>query len=133
MRIASLAIIAALVLPSAGEDAPEPLPDPPTVSAAVDGAQVVATLRNVAGVPIRYRGYSREDFQYFQEERGAGGAWKRTRWAWCGTGLGDHEIAPGAERVFRFAKPEVAGPVRVGTYVRDDAGAEQPVWFWQSP
>ena len=62
-------------------------------------------VRNETAKAIRYQGWS-EDLPAFTVEVQEGGAWAPHQIGWCGTGLLDFELRPGAEMAFDLKLPD---------------------------
>lgn len=102
--------------------------------AAGDGLEV--TLANRGAAPLWYRGYGSEHPQLFHQHW-VDGAWVAAGWDWCGTGLRQQRLDPGATVTVRLPAPAAGRRVRIGTLFADDAAdavdSRAMVWLATAP
>jgi hypothetical protein len=98
-----------------------PLVGEPQVTVLREGRVTVVRLKNATKTALQYSGYGSENpTTYWEEFRK--GKWIQTHWPWCGTGLNDYSLAPGATISFRFSDDELKAGSRVYTIVRSVDG-----------
>lgn len=100
--------------------------------AVTDGDHGTFTLENRSERAIGYWGYAPDAPQLWVERLGESG-WETTGWDWCGTGLEQQVLAPGASVRFEFPFLNDARPLRLATHVFDPDLPESLEKIWSDP
>lgn len=95
----------------------------PTLIARDDGSVV---LSNYSAVAITYRGYS-PDSPLYGIESELDGAWQASPIGWCGTGLSEQRLEPGAQVIFTVGAMQDGRPRRVVLTIGSGATTQQLV------